>query len=152
MKDSHVGAMGVIATVCVLFFKVAVVASIPSGELWRGVILMPLAGRCALVISIFALPYARPEGGLGTVFYRRRSVVAAVWAVAILAGVGWLAAGWAGLIAAAGAVVVTLLFAAWCHRRIGGTTGDTLGAACELGELAPALALAGWYFSTGGVT
>ncbi len=31
-------------------------------------LLMPLAGRCALVIMMASLPYARPEGGLATLF------------------------------------------------------------------------------------
>ena len=52
---------------------------------------------------------------------------------------GFLAAGSAGLTAAAGAVGTTAIFALWCRAKIGGYTGDTLGAACELAEVVPAL-------------
>jgi cobalamin synthase len=37
------------------------------------------------------------------------------------------------------------VFSAYSYRRIGGATGDTLGASCELAEAATALTMAGWY-------
>ena len=83
MKDSHIGAMGVIAVVCVLMLKFAALASLPVARLWPAALLMPLAGRCALVLHMALLPCARPEG-LGSIFYRRRPRWAAVWAVAVL--------------------------------------------------------------------
>src|ERR1035437_4679543 len=49
MKDSHVGAMGVIAIVCMLLVKFAALASVPSASLWAAALLMPLPGRCAIV-------------------------------------------------------------------------------------------------------
>jgi adenosylcobinamide-GDP ribazoletransferase len=45
----------------------------------------------------------------------------------------------AGLIAAMASLTVTLLLAGYSKRKIGGFTGDTLGATCELTELIPAL-------------
>ncbi len=45
MKDSHIGAMGVIAIVCLLLVKFAALAALPAGMLWPTVLLMPLAGR-----------------------------------------------------------------------------------------------------------
>jgi len=48
------------------------------------------------------------------------------------------------LAAAGAAVAVALLLAAWCYRRIGGATGDTFGAVCEIVEIVPALTLATW--------
>ena len=70
MKDSHTGAMGVIAIACVLLLKFAALASLPAERLWPAVLLMPLAGRCAIVVQMSLLPYARPDG-LANVFYRR---------------------------------------------------------------------------------
>ena len=141
MKDSHVGAMGVIAIVCVLLLKTAALMSMPApGMLWRAVLLAPVAGRCAMVISMTLLPYARPEG-LGSVFYMHRSRWNAVWAAAFLAASGYAVAGAAGLIGAGAALAVVLVFAAQCRRKIGGATGDTLGAACELAETTTLLVL-----------
>ncbi len=144
MRDSRVGPMGVTAIVCVLCLKMAALAAVPPARLWQTVLLMPLAGRCALVVTMAVLPYARPEGGLGTVFYRRRPVLSAIWALLVLSAAGWLTAKTAGLAAGAAALVMTLLFAAYTYRKLRGATGDTLGASCEIVELVPALTMAAW--------
>ncbi len=47
-------------------------------------------------------------------------------------------------------LAAVLLFSVYTYRRIGGATGDTLGAACEIAELVPAMAMAVWYFHAGG--
>ena len=52
-----------------------------------------------------------------------------------------LAAAWPS---AAACLAATLLLAAYVYRKIGGATGDTLGAVCEIVEIVPALALAVW--------
>jgi adenosylcobinamide-GDP ribazoletransferase len=147
MRDSHIGAMGVVAIVCVLLLKVAALASVPGATLSRVVLLMPLAGRCALVVTMAVLPYARPEGGLGTLFYKSRPRLAVLWAIVVLAIASWFALRAAGLVAAGASLLGVLLFAAYTYRKIGGATGDTLGAACEIAEVIPALVAAAWPFS-----
>jgi adenosylcobinamide-GDP ribazoletransferase len=150
MRDSHVGAMGVMAVVCVLMLKFAAMASLPAAELWRTALLMPVAGRAALVVSIALLPYARPEGGLAALFYRRRSLVAALWAEVFLLLTAWFVLDMAGLVAACAALAAVLIFSAYTWRRIGGATGDTLGASCEIAELVSAVAMAACYFHAEG--
>jgi adenosylcobinamide-GDP ribazoletransferase len=150
MRDSHVGAMGVIAVVSALMLKFAAMASLPAAELWRTALLMPIAGRAALVVTIALLPYARPEGGLAAPFYRRRSMLAAVWAEVFLFVAAWLVLDVAGLVAACASLAAVLIFSVYTYRRIGGATGDTLGAACEIAELVPAVAMAAWYFHARG--
>jgi adenosylcobinamide-GDP ribazoletransferase len=150
MRDSHVGAMGVIAIVCALMLKFAALASLPAEKLWRTALLMPVAGRVALVVTIALLPYARPEGGLAAPFYRRRSMLAALAAEVILLATAWLVLDMAGLIAACASLAAVLIFAVYICRRIGGATGDTLGAACEIAELIPAMAMAACCFQAGG--
>ena len=139
MKDSRTGPMGVAAIVCVVALKIALIASVAGPWRWWVLLLTPLAGRCALIVHLALLPYVRAEGGLAGIFHRNRSRVHALWALAALLAVGFLAGGLPGLIAGAGAFLIALLLAAYTLRRIGGLTGDTLGAACELTELCPAL-------------
>lgn len=141
MKDSHVGAMGVIAIVCTLLVKFAAMASLPPGRLWAAAMLMPLAGRGMMVMLMALLPYAR-EKGLGNVFYQGKHYGAAVWSVSLLAGMGWMAMGAGGVAAAAACVLATLVFARCCHGKIGGATGDTFGAVCEISEVVVAVVLA----------
>ena len=136
--------MGVVAIVCVLMIKFAALASVDGTRLWAGVLLMPLAGRCAIVVNMALLPYARPEG-LGKIFCRRRAVLPAIWALAVLAGAGYAVLEWQGLVIAAACVAAAALAAAYFYRKIGGCTGDTFGAVCELTELVPAVILALWH-------
>jgi len=114
---------------------------------WRMAFLMPLAGRCALPITIAMLPYVRPGGGLGTVFCKERPVPSAVIAALVLNFAGSLVAGGAGLCGVITSLIATLLFVAYCYRKIQGATGDTFGAACELGEVACAVAMAAWIYT-----
>ena len=138
MRDSRIGAMGVLAIVGVLALKMAALASLPTGRRWPALLLMPLAGRTALVLEMNLLPYARPTG-LGVAFETYKSRWDAVWAIGTLAGIGYAAAGPQGLFAAVGTIGVTSVVSLWSHRKVGGWTGDTLGAACELCEAVPVL-------------
>lgn len=141
MKDSHIGAMGVIAIVCVLLVKFASLASLSVGVLWPTVLLMPLAGRCAIVIQMALLPYAKPSG-LGSIFYGRRTRLTAIWSVGVLAATAWCVLGSRGLIVCVVCVAVTIGLSIYVYRKIGGATGDTFGAVCEIVEVVPALMLA----------
>jgi len=138
MRDSRIGSMGVLAIVGVLALKMAALAAVPPGRRWAALLLMPLAGRTALVLELSLLPYARSTG-LGLAFHTHKTRWDAVLAVMLLAGIGFATAGARGLLGAAGTVVVTGLVSLWCRRKIGGFTGDTLGAACEVSEVVPAL-------------
>ncbi|MGX9728602.1 MAG: adenosylcobinamide-GDP ribazoletransferase [Candidatus Electronema sp. VV] len=143
MKDSNIGTMGAVALIFLLLLKSSCLASLPSDRLLAAAFLMPAAGRTAILLLMALLPYAR-EGGLGSLF-----------AVYFNSGAGWLAssggfllltwaayaaAGPSGLSVVLATLLLTFLFALLCRCKIGGATGDTLGAACELAEAAAALA------------
>ena len=141
MKDSHTGAMGVIAIVAVMLMKFASLASLPPARLWPAVLLMPLAGRCALVMHMAMLRYAR-SSGLAVIFFRRRPRWAAAWSAGVLAVVAGGVLGLRGLAVWAACVAVVIGFSVYSYRKIGGATGDTLGAVCEIVEAVPAIVLA----------
>ncbi len=140
MRDSRIGAMGVIALTIHLLLKVSALASLDPDRLLSATLLMPVAGRCAILFMMALLPYARPEGGLGTLFYTRRSRMVGVWGIFFFSGCAVLAAGGRGLAVAGSTLFLLALFALFLNKRLGGATGDTLGAACELAELGVALA------------
>lgn len=144
MKDSRTGPMGVVAIVCVVALKVALLASVAGPWRFWVVLMLPLAGRCTLLLHLALLPYARPEGGLAAVFLRYRSPRHALWAAAFMMAAGLVCGALPGLVAAAASLAAATLLAAYFRRRLGGLTGDTLGAACELTELVPALIAAAW--------
>ncbi len=137
MRDSHTGPMGVAAIVFALLLKTALLLSVPPPARLGLLLIMPLSGRSALLVSMALLRYARPEGGLASAFVASRLHL--VWALIWLSVAGWLAGAVTGVTAGAAALVFAGGFALYVYRKIGGFTGDTLGAACELTELVPAL-------------
>lgn len=134
MRDSHIGAMGVIAIFIVLAVKIASLMSVSSGELWKVVCIMPVAGRAGILLMMNLLPYARADGGLATVMYGRKKAAHLFWALAVLFFTAWFVAGTRGLLAAAAAMVLLVVFSFYVYRKIGGATGDTLGGASEFSE------------------
>lgn len=139
MKDSRVGPMGALTIAALLLVKFAALASLPMDWRLPVIVLMPLAGRMALVVKTVSLPYARSTGGLASLTHQASQPWQGMLAWALLATVGLVLLGWSGLWIAAACLLVTGLFGRYCHGKIGGLTGDTLGAACELVELFPVL-------------
>ncbi|HAA75832.1 TPA: adenosylcobinamide-GDP ribazoletransferase [Candidatus Latescibacteria bacterium] len=140
MRDSRIGTFGVLALAFVVLLKVAGLDAASNGSRLAAVFLAPMAGRCAMIQMLSTLPYAREEG-LATVFYSRSTRSAVVVSTFSLFGLAFAVCGVPGLIVAAISTGMTHLFCVKCRRLIGGATGDTMGAACELAETA-VLALA----------
>jgi adenosylcobinamide-GDP ribazoletransferase len=133
MKDSRIGAMGAIALIAVLLLKVAFLAQ--AGEQWWvAVLLAPLLGRWTVIYGIVRFPAAR-EGGLGREFkhyVQQRDLLLATVAMLVLCG---LTGGLGGLLAVALVWGTAHVIAVWWTRDLGGLTGDTYGALCEIGEV-----------------
>lgn len=142
MKDSRTGAMGVVVLMMVLLGKYSSLSSLPVSTIALAVFFMPLAGRTAILVTMAANNYARPEGGLGGLFYSSRSRKAALTGCLLLFVVATFVAGlkYAAVVVCC-MLFTVLIFSLFCRKRIGGVTGDTLGAMCELTELAIALAV-----------
>ncbi len=143
MRDSRVGAFGVQAAVLFLLLKVAAVSALAAGPwLWQGLVLAAVAGRSAMVALMAAGRYARPGEGLGRAFVAGTGLRQALPAAVFFTVSATLLPGkvFAGVILAQAALLLVLhrFFAA----AFGGLTGDLLGAACELHELAALLAVA----------
>lgn len=133
MRDSRIGTMGAIALFAILALKVALLAS-ADGAWIVAALVAPVLGRWAGVVAIFAFPAAR-EGGLGRTFRetggRWAPVVAGVTASAV-AGLGATVTGILALVVVTG---IALALGSWWVRSLGGLTGDTYGAASEIGEV-----------------
>lgn len=147
MRDSRIGAMGVLALALALGLKAAAIAELAPGSARMGALLLaPVFGRALQVAGLTWMPYARPEGGLASVFLPHRSIYIGMISCAIPAMLAGLMLGWTFALALVAAV--SLLVAWWaraCRDTIGGMTGDTLGALSELGE-ALVLVVAAWSF------
>lgn len=141
MKDSRAGAMGIVVVLLVLLTKFAALGAMPKETLLPAFFLMPLAGRCAILLTMASLPYARAEGGLGQLFYSGNSKKAAAIGFALLLVSLLFLVPDRALPILIGFLAVTFLFNRWCRAKLGGATGDTLGAVCELTEMIVAVSL-----------
>jgi adenosylcobinamide-GDP ribazoletransferase len=148
MKDSRIGAYGAMGLVLMLGLKAATLTALPIAWALPALLFAHTASRSAAVLLIRVLPYA---GDLAHA--KAKPLAQRVSAVGVAVAIGWalvvaaaLWVGWPQLGAAivVSGVLVLIGTAAWAtvlKRRIGGTTGDTLGAAQQITEL---LALLGW--------
>ena len=131
MSEPTVGAFGVVVAGAVLLVRWAAFASM-GADIWLVAGLWCLS-RTAMVAVMAALPYAR-EVGLASVFAGTgRLVVVAAGAVAAAALVG-IAVGWPALAVVSVAGLAVMGIAALAQQRLGGFTGDVLGAAGVLAE------------------
>ncbi|HEY0335139.1 MAG TPA: adenosylcobinamide-GDP ribazoletransferase [Stenotrophomonas sp.] len=138
MKDPRSGPAGVTAVVLVLLLKFAALASLQAPPL-IAVAMAPLLGRAALTAAFLTTPYVR-AGGLGSGL-ADASRLACIVALALAAALAILP-GVRGLAALLVVVVVFWLWRRACVSRLGGMTGDTCGALCEIVEAAVLVALA----------
>ena len=134
MRDSRVGAFGVVGACCLLLLMYVSLANLPETSRAWALVLMPVLGRWAVVGAIWAFPYARPVG-LGRVFKdeARWWMVALATGVALAVSVATLRL--AGLAIMFGAGLVTLLLCVIFKRKFAGLTGDNYGAVIVMGEL-----------------
>jgi len=135
MKDSRVGAMGVVGLVMVLLLKYLTLFNLPFAVKSAGLVFFPAAGRWMQVVLAAFCRYARSEGGTGAAFIekvgeREWLVATGTIVVAALALFG-MKGFFLLFLLGVGATVLIRYF----HHRLGGVTGDVLGAATELAEV-----------------
>jgi adenosylcobinamide-GDP ribazoletransferase len=148
MKDSRIGSYGALALLVVLGLKAAVLTALPIALAVPALLLAHTASRAMAVLLIARLRYAGDiEHAKAKPLARRVSAAGA--AVAF----GWVVLLGAALVAHIPAqapfVAVAVLCCAagawccarWLQRRLGGYTGDGLGATQQITEL---LTLLGW--------
>ena len=147
MRDSRLGTFGAAALFCVLALKIAALVELPTGIALAALLAAHGLSRYSAVLVIATSRYVRGEGTakpVATGVSRTSMTVAAITALAILGGVA-LYAGWgAALSLGVGLVIGQILARSFFERRLGGYTGDCLGAVQQLSELGAYLALAAW--------
>ncbi|EKN6024953.1 TPA: adenosylcobinamide-GDP ribazoletransferase [Yersinia enterocolitica] len=143
MRDSRLGTNGGLALIFIVVAKVLVVSELALRDAPMLLMLTAtsVAGRTVIVLLMYRQRYAREGNGLGNIYIgkvtgKQTLVTLAGGAILIL-----LLGQSAALLALVTSMVVVALLATYLCRRLGGQTGDTLGAAAEVGELVFLLAL-----------
>ncbi|MBC8014670.1 MAG: adenosylcobinamide-GDP ribazoletransferase [Sporomusaceae bacterium] len=133
MKDSRVGANGVMAFVLLIILKWSLIMDISPLSLPTALLIMPILGRLAIVIGVTVFPYARPDG-IGKAFaqYAGQYTVYIGMALTLLM---MIPVGKQAILSLVIVSLCTLLFGRYITKRLGGLTGDIYGAMCELAEI-----------------
>ena len=143
MRDSTLGTNGVTAVVLAILVRYLLLANLPGRAAVLAVLIAPVLGRMALTWHAASARYAREEQGIGDFVNQTgmRQAAAATLASLVIVGLSLVLAGLSPGSAAlvvvalhAPAIALAVLFAAYCTRRLGGITGDTIGASIELTE------------------
>lgn len=142
LKDSRHGTYGVAALCLFLVLRVTALGSIAAinplaaGALWLAA---NIGGRSGGLWIAVALPPARPDGASATAgaLPRSRFAIGAALAALLVFVIGAPASSLLGVILALVAVMLAALaWTALCRHLVGGQTGDLIGAAAGLGEIA----------------
>jgi len=146
MRRSDIGPLGVVTLVLTLLLQVAALSQAESAGHGRGpaaLIAAVITGRLALTWACRrGVPAARPDGLGALVAGSVRPVIPAVTtavtlaaaaaAVAISAAVAGAQLGWTLPLAVAAGLAVAFAVQRHAVRRLGGITGDVLGALTEI--------------------
>jgi adenosylcobinamide-GDP ribazoletransferase len=143
MRDHRVGTFGAVGLILILGTKFLALNSLPEEIIGKTLLVALALSRWSMVQLTYRAPYARPEGGLGRIFkenVKKRemavatafSLIIAVFLLRFWGAVLWLAVG-------VSALGIQLLF----QKKIGGITGDILGAANETHEVLVLLMISG---------
>ena len=126
MRDSRIGAFGAAALTMTLLMQVGTMASIATGDLIEIAVAAHAASRALAVGAMLLLPAAASDG-LGAAYARTAGPLRPAFGIVVglgIAGAILRTETWIIL----PAIVTGAAIAWWAWRRIGGITGDVLGA------------------------
>jgi adenosylcobinamide-GDP ribazoletransferase len=133
MKDSAIGTFGMLAVVGILLVKLRSLDLLQGGYRGMALLFAPTLSRWACVVMAYSSRPARAEG-LGAMFVRgsqfREFGLASVFTLAVTFSVMEIL----GLVVFVPLAGLIIGFTLYCNRRLGGVTGDTLGALGEMVE------------------
>ncbi len=137
MKDSHIGVYGVCAIALSLLIRwLALSAVIAFGIHWMVFIAVATLSRTSMVVLMSAMPNARAGGLSQTV---GRPAASTTWLAIGIGSVVAIACGYAVLVLVAAAA--TFVCGLIARAKIGGQTGDILGATQQITEVAALVAI-----------
>ncbi|MFH2046276.1 MAG: adenosylcobinamide-GDP ribazoletransferase [Pseudomonadota bacterium] len=132
MKDSRMGAMGLVTIIFALAVKCGAIASLNESRNFI-LFLVPIYSRSTMIFGMKYLPYGRPDGGTAFDFFKE-SVKPCYFITLIIPIVFSYFLGVKGVILLYGFIIITGVILYYYKRRMGCITGDMLGAMVEITE------------------
>ena len=135
LKDPHMGVFGVVTLIMQLLLKFVLLTELAVSPLWFGIVLVPAWARWGTLWWSQRIPSLHGDG-LGERFSWQLQP-AAMWLWALLLAAISVFFAWPLLLA----LLLVPLVALWWKRKLGGISGDGLGASVEVTETLLLLAL-----------
>ncbi len=135
MKDSRIGTNGTLALILTILAKTMLIMSLNISSNLYIIILMPAVSRMSISWSSGISSYAGKKKGLGTAYINNTGIREIIISTALTAAAGTAMLGIRGPLLIIPAIIFTLLFTTYVKKKIGGTTGDILGAVIEMSEI-----------------
>ncbi len=135
MKDSATGAKGVVALVSLLLLKFVLLVEMPLFLKDAALFFTPVIGRWSMVIAAFLGKPARLKNSMGKLFMDYVGWREVIFASLTLAVIGILLFRLYFLPLVIIGVGIVLLMLKYCQQKIGGISGDILGAINEIVEV-----------------
>lgn len=142
MRNSRIGSYGVVALILSFGLRGSALAALAPGAGLAALVGAAALSRAGMAVGLCALPPARTDGlgrGAGRVSAGQAALAVALGAALLLWPAG-LSGTW--LLALLASALAQALIARSARRRLGGQTGDVLGAMQQVGETAILLVLA----------
>lgn len=135
MKDSSVGAMGVVSIVMVILLKYVALVALSITLKNKALLLMPMLGRWSQVLVAYCSDYAGLSRGLGFPFTTHVTLMT-LTVTALMSGItAFYLLSLPGVIIVGAVAITALLYSIFFKWLLGGVTGDILGASTELTEV-----------------
>jgi adenosylcobinamide-GDP ribazoletransferase len=134
MRDSRIGAMGVLSLISIVLLKIAFLSSLSVSLKTTALLLMCILSRWALVLCMFLFPYARKEGK-AKVFIQGMTLKILILSTLIALASTFAIYKIKGLLVFVIIALNGYTISKFINNKIGGITGDILGAINELNEV-----------------
>src|SRR3989337_3071522 len=139
MRDSRIGAIGVVAIVLLLLIKFLAINNFSSqfSTLYSHYILflLPVVGKWQMVPMAYWADYARPTGGLGKALIDHTGIKEFLLATIFALSASVILLSWHGLAYAGIIFIAVYLLTLFFKRKLGGVTGDVFGFQSEISEV-----------------
>ena len=150
MRDSRVGVFGAVGLMFAVLLSVVALGALSGPARTCALLLAPVVGRLAPLLAGAVFPAATPSAGSGAAFVASLPRAAGLLHAAAVLILAALLLGGGGIALVLSGLAAALAGSLFLVRRLGGLTGDGLGAGVELAELGVLLAASARVQLTGG--